>query len=66
MGGGAKGLNTAGRTLILPKLDSSSSGRRQVSNLFNTLGHLAGDDLNDFGKEGPRRFKEGPLDILLT
>jgi hypothetical protein len=34
---------------------------RQVSNLFNALGHAAAEDLNTFGGEGIKRIAEGPL-----
>ena len=37
-----------------------------MSNLFNTLGHLAGSDLNDFGREGGTRVALGPLPELLA
>jgi hypothetical protein len=40
------------------------TGHRQVSNFFNTLGHTAGQNLNKFGKEGPKLVKPGPLDDI--
>ncbi len=64
IGGGALGLGQGGKTLIYPHINAAP-GHRQVSNFFNTLGYCAGVNLNDFGKEGPRRFKEGPLEHLL-
>jgi len=62
VGGSALGLQTGGRSIIYPGLDHD--GHRQVSNLWNTLGHCAGDDLNTFGLEGPGRLAEGPLSEL--
>jgi hypothetical protein len=64
IGGRALGLNLNSRTLIYPGL--SSSNHRQVSNLWNTLGHLTGDDLNTFGGEGRSRRADGPLSELMT
>lgn len=64
MGGGALGLRTGGRTLVYPGQDRFGTGHRQVSNLWNTLGHLAGEDLNAFGGEklgAGTRSAEGPL-----
>ncbi len=69
VGGGALGLVTQGRTLVYPGLSARETGEhRQVSNLWNTLGALAGLDLNDFGGEslrGGTRVVEGPLLELL-
>lgn len=64
IGGRALGLSTGGRTLVYPGL--SSDNHRQLSNLWNTLGHLAGMDLNEFGSEGPSRRAPGPLGELLA
>lgn len=59
--GGAKlGLNTGGRALIYPSYKDTTNNR-QMSNLFNTLGHAAGADMNDFGQEGNTRIARGPL-----
>lgn len=63
LGGAGMGLRTGGRTIIYPGL--GSDGHRQLSNLWNTLGHVAGEDLNDFGAEGPTRRAAGPLADLL-
>ena len=63
LGGSAMGLRTEGRTLLYPGF--SKDGHRQVSNLWNTVGHLAGLDLNDFGAEGRNRRAAGPLSELL-
>lgn len=68
MGGGALGLRTEGRTLVYPGLDRFGEGHRQVSNLWNTLGYLAGEELDAFGGEELRagtRSAEGPLGELL-
>jgi hypothetical protein len=60
VGGDGLGFKTDGRTLVYPNYESANN--RQVSNVFNTLGHAAGDtSLNDFGNEGPTRIAEGPL-----
>jgi hypothetical protein len=61
LGGKALGMKTDGRTVIYPGL-AQGANRRQVSNLFNTLGHATGDTtMNKFGGEGAGRFIEGPL-----
>ncbi|MBX7193395.1 MAG: DUF1552 domain-containing protein [Sandaracinaceae bacterium] len=68
MGGGALGLRTGNRSLVYPGLGEFSRGHRQVSNLWNTLGHLACEDLDAFGGErlgGGTRSAEGPLTELL-
>ncbi len=60
VGGNGLGFRTDGRTVVYPNYDSANN--RQVSNVFNTLGHAAGDtSLNAFGNEGPTRVAEGPL-----
>ena len=64
IGGRALGLKTEGRSIIYPGI-SAGSGHRQISNLWNTLGHLAGAPLNLFGAEGPTRVAEGPLAELI-
>ncbi len=63
IGGSGMGLSLGGRTIVYPGL--SSDGHRQVSNVWNTLGHLAGEDLNEFGAEGPLRRAPGPLSELM-
>jgi len=68
MGGGALGLRTGGRTLVYPGQNEMGRGHRQVSNVWNTLGHLAGEDLNTFGGEklgAGTRSAEGPLTELM-
>lgn len=66
MGGSAVGLRTGGRTLVYPGLDQMGMGHRQVSNLWNTLGYLAGQVLDDFGAEsGSGRSAFGPLPELM-
>ena len=64
IGGEALGIRQGGRSIIYPGM--SSSGHRQLSNLWNTVGHLAGLDLNEFGSEGPSRVAAGPLSELLA
>ncbi|WNG30180.1 DUF1552 domain-containing protein [Cystobacter fuscus] len=64
LGGNALGLKTDGRTVVYPA--EGTARNRQVSNLFNTLGHAFGDTgFNTFGAEGPTRIAEGPLSELL-
>lgn len=62
MGGDAMGLLNDGRTTVFPGV--RSAGHRQLSNLFNTLGHAAGMGLDDFGGEGASRLVTGPLSEL--
>ena len=64
MGGGALGLKTGGRTLISPKF--GTAGNLRVSNVLNTLGHVAGFDLNDWGGEPDRKTVGGPIPELLA
>jgi hypothetical protein len=64
LGGQGLGLRPGGRTLIYPRI--GEGGHRQLSNLWNTLGHLVGEDLNEFGDEGPARVAPGPLSELLA
>lgn len=59
LGGSGLGFNTDGRSVVYPR--NGHDNNRQVSNLFNTLGHAAGDDLNEFGGEGVKRIAAGPL-----
>lgn len=59
VGGQKLGFATDGRSVVYPRVNTS--GNRQMSNLFNTLGHAAGADLNDFGGEASGRIAEGPL-----
>jgi len=66
IGGKNLGLSTGGRTIVYPGVDSGGSGHRQVSNVWNTLGHLAGEQLDTFGAEGPFRVATGPLHELMA
>lgn len=76
IGGAALGLKTGGRTIVYPGVDTGGSGHRQVSNLWATLGQVAGAtpmqvgntkvDFNLFGGEGPGRVAVGPLTELTT
>lgn len=59
VGGRALGFQVAGQTVVYPKFDNPNN--RQLSNLFNTLGFAAGQELVDFGNEGPNRIAEGEL-----
>ena len=65
VGGGALGFQTDNRTVLHPS--HGSQGYRQVSNLFNTFGHAAGDEtLNTFGQESAsQRQAQGPLSELV-
>ncbi len=63
IGGNALGLKTDGRTVVFPR--DGAMNNRQVSNVFNTLGHAFGDaSMNTFGLEGPTRIAPGPLSEL--
>jgi hypothetical protein len=65
VGGDKLGLRTDGRTVIYP--EQGQANNRQVSNVFNTLGHAAGDATFDlFGNEGPARIAAGPLSELVA
>lgn len=65
VGGDRLGLRIDGRTVVF--LGYGCLANRQVSNLFNTLGHATGDaSLNTFGQEGPTRIAAGPLSELFT
>lgn len=64
IGGQGMGLRIDGRTWVYPGL--SAAGHRQISNLWNLLGHVAGEALDDFGAEGPTRRAAGPLGGLLA
>ncbi|MEL6348961.1 MAG: DUF1552 domain-containing protein [Myxococcota bacterium] len=63
LGGGSLGLKTEGQTLVYPSVNHANN--RQMSNLFNTIGYLAGETLDDFGMEGVTRITEGPLTELM-
>ena len=62
IGGGALGLKTDGRSVVYPA--EGQAGHRQVSNLYNTLGWCAGEELDEFGAEGTTRVAPGPLPEL--
>ena len=64
LGGSQLGLQSGGRSLLYPSLGKERHAR--VSNVFNTLGHLAGHPLDDFGGEPDRVERGGPLSALLT
>jgi len=61
LGGQALGFKTDGRSVVYPK--HGHANNRQVSNVFNALGHAAGQDLNTFGANDGR-IEEGPLSEL--
>ncbi|MCB9669134.1 MAG: DUF1552 domain-containing protein [Alphaproteobacteria bacterium] len=63
VGGQGLGLHTDGRTVVYPGVDRTNN--RQLSNLFNTLAHAAGNPLDTFGQEGQTRIAPGPLSELL-
>lgn len=65
VGGNALGFKTDGRSVVFPKVGEKNN--RQLSNVFNALGHAAGDDkLDKFGLEGASRIAEGPLTEIWT
>lgn len=63
VGGGALGLRTGGRALVYPP--HRAAANRRVSNVFNTLGHVVGHPIDDFGGEPERAAQGGPLAALL-
>lgn len=67
LGGKALGLKTQGQALSF-RSSGDEEERVRVANLFNTLGHLAGEDLNTFGGEHEvlRRERGGPISELLS
>jgi Protein of unknown function (DUF1552) len=65
VGGGAMGLHTDGRTVVYPRIGTPNN--RQVSNLWNTVGHATGDPtLNTFGAERTARIAPGPLSEIYS
>jgi hypothetical protein len=62
IGGQKLGFKTDGRAVVYPR--SAEDRHRQVSNMFNTLGHAVGVDLNEFGEEASSRKAQGPLTEL--
>jgi hypothetical protein len=63
VGGNALGMKTDGRCVIYPA--EGASANRQMSNLFNSLGHAFGlGTFDTFGNEGPTRIAPGPLSEL--
>lgn len=67
LGGKALGLATGGQAISF-RASGGEEERVRVANLFNTLGHLAGQDLNEFGGEHDalRRERGGPISELLS
>ena len=63
IGGRALGLRTEGRTIVSPKF--GRAGNVRLSQVYNTLGHAAGFDLNDWGGEPDKERYSGPVDALL-
>jgi hypothetical protein len=66
IGGKNLKLKTGGQTIVYPGVLTGGENHRQVSNLWNTLGHLAGQQLDTFGAEGSFRIAPGPLSELMT
>ncbi len=65
IGGQSVGLAAGGRTVIYPGVDDANN--RQLSNLWNTLGYVAGQTLDQFGGEvGSLRKAPGPLAELMS
>jgi hypothetical protein len=63
VGGNALGMKTDGRCVIYPPEGTSTN--RQMSNLFNSLGHAFGlTNFDTFGNEGTARIAPGPLSEL--
>jgi hypothetical protein len=66
IGGKNLGLKTGGRTIVYPGVTTGGANHRQVSNLWNTLGYLSGQQLDTFGAEGPLRVAPGPLSEIMS
>lgn len=67
VGGSALGLRGGNRTIVYPGQDRMGAGHRQVSNLWNTFGYLAGEELDAFGgeRDSISRSARGPLSELM-
>ena len=52
IGGESLGLTSAGKTIVYPGLDEAN--HHQLSNLWNTVGHLAGQDLKRVRRRRPK------------
>lgn len=64
IGGQGLGLRAGGRTVVYPGVNHANN--RQLSNVWNTLGYLAGESLDTFGgEEGDLRKAPGPLAELM-
>lgn len=65
LGGSKVGVTTGGRTLIYPR--AGSAGNKRVSNLFSSLGFVAGyrDEAAKFGGEPDKEQVGGPMDELV-
>jgi hypothetical protein len=60
VGGSKLGFKTDGRSVVYPGYGDPNN--RQLSNMFNTIGHATGDaTMNTFGTEGGTRIAPGPL-----
>ncbi len=59
VGGRALGFQTDGRSVVFPAFGEDNN--RQVSNVCNTLGYAACEELDAFGLEGSSRIAQGPL-----
>lgn len=66
LGGSEIGIQTGGRTLLYPK--HGKAGNQRVSNVFSTLGYMAGyrDTAAKFGGEPDVETVGGPLSELIT
>ncbi len=60
LGGDNMGFKTDGRSVTYPK--AGHANNRQISNVFNSMLHGAGEPTDDFGHANPdSRIAEGPL-----
>ena len=65
IGGNNMNFQTDGRSVSYPRFNHENN--RQISNMFNTLLHAAGQPTDDFGHVTPNsRVAEGPLAELWT
>lgn len=63
VGGEGLGLRTGGRTVLHPRFGRDNNPR--VANMMNTIAHLAGHPVDDFGNAPDEHLHPGPLADLL-
>jgi len=63
VGGSSLGLGTGNKSVVYPGYGNNNN--RQLSNMYNTLGYLAGSPIDAFGTDSSR-VATGPLSELLA